>query len=104
MRFKIPFTFADVNKLKTRAKFLRIPIKPKKNSKLNFYLINSDVDITREDYISICFKYAGGYFLVAFILLITLCLIIQVSNFILLPLAVGLFFGLFVGGAIDDKR
>ncbi|MEK6850557.1 MAG: type II secretion system F family protein [Nanoarchaeota archaeon] len=100
MKFKIPFTFSDIEKIKTRTKFLRLPLKPKSDTKLNAYLINSDLDLTREEYISICFKYALGYFTSLFIVLSTI-LLIAVPNAAFLGMIgisflISLIFGIFV--------
>lgn len=100
MKFKIPFTFSDIEKIKTRTKFLRLPLKPRSNTKLNTLLINCDLDFTREEYISVCFKYALFYFIPAFIILTTILLIASPSTGILqlifLSLIISFVFALFI--------
>lgn len=55
MKFKIPFVFSDIVRLKRRSKsfikFTRI-----KESKLDEYLKNTGEEITRRQYLSICYK------------------------------------------------
>ena len=48
MKFKIPFTSANINKLRSRSRFFGDRFKRKKNSKLGKNLKNFDVKFTRE--------------------------------------------------------
>src|SRR3989344_703013 len=95
MKFHIPLTFSDIEKIKTRVKFLRLPLKPKKNDSLSTSLVNSDVDMTREEYISVCFKYSLGYFLGTLIILSTLLLILRFKNAVLFSVMISVAFGFF---------
>ena len=95
MKFHIPLTFSDIEKIKTRVKFLRLPLKPKKNDSLSTFLVNSDVDMTREEYISVCFKYSLGYFLGTLIILSTLLLILRFKNAVLFSVMISVAFGFF---------
>jgi len=55
MRFKIPFTFSDIKILKRRSKTF-IKFTRLKESKLDNYLENIEVDIDRRQYLSICYR------------------------------------------------
>ena len=50
----IPFTYSSTDKLKKRARTFISAIHYKKNSNLNSYLENSDIDLNREEYLGIC--------------------------------------------------
>ncbi|MBR9706512.1 hypothetical protein GOV14_05735 [Candidatus Pacearchaeota archaeon] len=56
MKFRIPFTFSDIDKLKRRSSFISQRIKRKKNSKLKEELESAGIDITREEYIGVCLR------------------------------------------------
>ncbi len=56
MRFHIPFTFSDIENLKARSRFFMTRIKYEKGTKLEENLINSDVDISREEYLAVCLR------------------------------------------------
>lgn len=53
MKFKIPFTFSGIEKLKKKSMFFSSKIRHKKKSLIADYLRNSDVKITREEYLGI---------------------------------------------------
>jgi flagellar protein FlaJ len=55
MKFKIPFTFADMEILKRRSKWYTKFAGTKKR-KLDDYLKNSDKEITGKQYLSICYR------------------------------------------------
>ncbi|HLC74178.1 MAG TPA: type II secretion system F family protein [Candidatus Nanoarchaeia archaeon] len=54
MKFHIPFTFTNIERLKKRSIILKGLQEYKKDSKLRYYLENSDINVTREQYINIC--------------------------------------------------
>ena len=49
MKFRIPFTYGDLETLKKKSKFLLVKNKNKKESKLQQYLDNADIELTEEE-------------------------------------------------------
>jgi len=56
MKFHIPFTFSKIERLKRKSSFLLNKIKKKEKSSLTKSLKNADIDITREEYLSIALR------------------------------------------------
>jgi len=54
MKFKIPFTTGELDKIKKRSKYFISKIRYKRDTNLEKNLKNSNVDITREEYLGIC--------------------------------------------------
>jgi archaeal flagellar protein FlaJ len=96
MRFKIPFTFSDFEKLKKKSMFFSSRIKPKKKTKLEENLKNSGVNLTREEYIGICIRSFIISFIFLFIISNSILYFIQVSLFYLLGFGIALLFSIFV--------
>jgi len=96
MKFRIPLTFSDIRKLKSRSKFFLSRIKPKKNTKLEEHLQNSDIDITREEYLAICLRSFFMAFLILFVVGSTVLLIMRVKLFFLFAFLIALVFSIFV--------
>lgn len=67
MRFHIPFTFTNIEKLKKKPVILKSLQEHKKNSKLSYYLENSDTNVTREQYLNICTR---SFIIISFVLFI----------------------------------
>lgn len=96
MKFRIPFTFASLDKLKKRSAFFKKFIKERAGAKIKNYLENSGEEIDREEYLSIC---AAGFFLslvVVFILASTVLVFLRVNYAILLALGLSFLISLFV--------
>lgn len=96
MEYRLPFTFSSMDKLKKRSVFFRRFITRKKNTKLGLNLENVGVDLTREEYLSIC---VGGFvisFFVLFVIVSTLLILISVEKALLISLAVSLLFSMFI--------
>ena len=55
MKFKIPFTFSDIEILRRRSRSFT-KFAPKKIGKLDQYLENANQKIDRKGYISICYR------------------------------------------------
>jgi len=55
MKFKIPFTFSDLERLKRRSKYYLHFARSKPN-KLSDHLKNSDVRIDKQSYLAICYR------------------------------------------------
>ncbi len=64
MKFKVPFTFADLDKLKRRSKFFSSKIRYKKEASLTKDLESGGVDVTRAEYLGICIR----SFIISFVL------------------------------------
>jgi len=96
MKFHIPFTFSQLDKLKKRAEFFKSSVKYKKDSKLKDYLKNCDIKISREEYLAICIK---SFLIYSFILLVSftiILLILKVKFFIVFGLLLSLAFSSFI--------
>lgn len=96
MRFRTPFSFAPVDKLKKRSALFRQFVGYKKDTALSRNLKNADVDLTREEYLSICF---GGFvtsFLFLLILSSTFLIIMRVERALVLSLGLAFLFAGFV--------
>lgn len=96
MKFQIPFTFSEIEKLKRRARFIAVHIKYKKDSKLEENLKNSGISISREEYLSICINTFGFLFLVLFILSSTALAFLGVKFFYIFGFIFGFMFAGFV--------
>jgi flagellar protein FlaJ len=90
MKFKIPFTSANINKLRSRSKFFIGKIKHKKNSTLGKTLRDLDVDLTREEYLGIIIRSFVNFFLLSFCFFCFIFYLIQFNLFYLI--AIGLSF------------
>ena len=87
MKFKIPFALSNIEKLKKRSEFFTSKVRPRKKSKLNEYLKNSDIKVNREEYIGIMMR----NFLVSLVFLYFIFTLI----FFLFSMRMFLLFGLF---------
>ena len=96
MAFKVPFTFAPLGKLKKRSIIFKKFVRQKANTKLERYLINSDEDINREEYLSICFRGIATSFPLLLLLILTTLLSFKVSRAILLSFGLAFLLTLFV--------
>ncbi len=98
MRFKIPFTFSSVEILKRRTKFLlNIGRYLSRNTKnLGKFLKDSGVDITKEEYMSVCVYTQMFTFVILLSVFTTLLGLLSVQNFWFLGLGLALLFSLFV--------
>jgi len=94
MKFHIPFTISEAEKLRRKSAIFASKIKSKKKSKLGDNLKNSGIKMTREEYLGICLR----SFIFSFVILCTLSTtvlgLIGVKGFYLLgPLMALLFSG-----------
>ena len=96
MKFQIPLTFSEIEKLKRRSRVIASHIKYKSKSKLEADLKNSGIDISREEYISICINTFVFIFLVLFILSSTVLIFLQLKYFYLLAFVFAFVFAGFV--------
>lgn len=96
MRFKIPFTFAPLDKLKKRSEFFKKFVKPKNNSSLQKYLRNSNIDVSREEYLAICMR---GFFVslvLLFVISSTILVLLRIGNALIFSLGLALLFSFFI--------
>lgn len=96
MKFKIPFTSSSLDKLRKRSEFFKKIIKPKKNSKLSLYLESADVGLTREEYLSICYRGLVLSLIFIFVGLSTLFYFLRIENAIFLALGLSVLFSFFL--------
>lgn len=95
MEFKIPFTLSSFDKLKHKSKFFVQFFEHKKNSRLAENLKNSDIALTRQEYLAICTRSAVIMFLLAFLISSTAFFLFKVRYFYLIALAIALPIALF---------
>lgn len=81
MTFKIPFSFEDVEIQRRKVKNLKFYFKRNKDSKLHSYLSDADVNVTREEYLAICFKGAAYAFGILFVFFFASFLILGINGF-----------------------
>ena len=96
MEFKVPFSRHSLDRLKKRSVFFRRFIKYKKKSQLAQQLKDSDVDISREDYLSICLGGAVISFFVVFLFASTAFYLAESENSILMTLGLAVLLSIFV--------
>lgn len=96
MKFHIPFTFSGIEKLKIKSKPFSSHIRYKKESKLTQYLENSDINISREEYIAICLRNFFILFIFLFIISTTLFILLKVKLFYLFGFLLSLLFSGFL--------
>lgn len=96
MKFRMPFAFSDIEKLRRRSKFFLGKIKPKKKTSLGDNLKNSDVDLSREEYLSICLRSFFLSFIILFVISTTILAFFSIRFFYLFGLGLALLFSCFV--------
>lgn len=95
-RFKIPFTFSQLEKQKQGSEYFRKYFKHKPKSKLQFYLDNTDTGLSREEYLAICLKSFITSLIIFYILGTTFLFLLKISFPFLLALPVALVFAGFI--------
>ncbi|MBT4136189.1 type II secretion system F family protein [archaeon] len=96
MRFKIPFTFSRLEKLKKRAKFFSSRFKHKKKSKLEETLNACDIQLTREEFLGICFRSLFINFFFLLVISTTISMMLELNKFYLISLGLSSIFSLFI--------
>lgn len=96
MKFHIPFTFSKLEKLKSKSGFFLSKVRYKKKSKLAQHLENSNIDITREEYLAICYRNLTINFVVLFIIFISGLILARVTLFYLFAPVLSALFSMFV--------
>ncbi len=92
MRFHIPFTFSSIDELKVKSRFFLSKIKYKKKTKLEEDLMNSDVDLSREEYLAICLRTLSSTLPILFVVFTTTFLFIRIKFFYLFGFLTALLF------------
>ncbi|MFH1803144.1 MAG: type II secretion system F family protein [archaeon] len=96
VQFRVPFSFAPVDKLKKRSVSFRRFVGYKRDTALAANLKNAGVDLSREEYLSIC---VGGFvtsFLFLLILSSTFLIMLRVDRALVLSVGLAFLFGGFV--------
>ncbi|MDD5192461.1 MAG: type II secretion system F family protein [Candidatus Nanoarchaeia archaeon] len=96
MKFQIPLTFSEIEKLKIRSRFIASHIKYKPKSKLEENLKNSGIDISREEYIAICINTFFVIFIILFVVSSTVLIFLNIKYFYFLGFIFSLLFSAFV--------
>lgn len=96
MKFHIPFTFSKIERLRKRPMIIKSLQQRKKLSKLDYYLDNSDAQITREQYLNVC----AQSFIVSFVIVLaistTIMILAKAESVIVLSLIIATLFAGFV--------
>lgn len=96
MKFKIPFTFSDIEVIKKRnCKISKYSI-PKKNSKLDFYLKDADSKINSSQYKEICFKKFIFSFVLSSAVFSSIFYFLKIGNWHLLGIGLSLAITVFI--------
>lgn len=96
MKFHIPFTFSKLEKLKSKSGFFLSKVRYKQKSKLSQYLENSNIDITREEYLAICYRNLTINFVVLFVIFMSGLILARVTLFYLFAPVLSALFSMFV--------
>ncbi len=96
MKFKIPFTISNTEKLKKRVKFLSSKTRHRRKSGLQECIKGCDIELTRENYLAICFQSLIVNFIILFTVFSAILLLLSVKRFILFGLIGGAIFSFFV--------
>ncbi len=80
MKFHIPFTIDKLDRLKKRPLLLKSLGNRNKYSKLDYYLQNSDIDITKQQYINISLRSSLIAFILIFLLSSTVTLVLKLKG------------------------
>lgn len=98
MKFKIPFTFSDVEILKRRSKsFISLSKKiNRKKIKLTDYLLGCGVNVDAYNYIAICYRNISINFLFLSVFFTSLLFFLSVAYFFLYGLGISLMISLFI--------
>jgi flagellar protein FlaJ len=96
MKFKIPFTFSSLDRNNKQAKAFRKFVRPKKKSKIQDYLNQTETKLTREEYLGICVKNFVFSFLFMLVITTTILGVSKIKNFVLIGLMVSILFSTFI--------
>jgi archaeal flagellar protein FlaJ len=80
MKFRIPFTFSSVDKLKKRADIFKRLVKPRKNSWLDSFFRKTSIELTREEFLAICLGGFFSIFVVIFVIISTIFVFLKIAS------------------------
>ena len=90
MKFQIPFTLSNIERLKKRPIIVKGLQEHKKDSKISYYLENSDINITREQYLNICTNSFIKNSAILFIIITTAMVLFKVPSALILSILITL--------------
>jgi len=98
MKFKIPFTFSNIEILKKRTKFLLnfSRAASKKSKGLEKYLKDADADLNKEEYFAICLYTFIISFAIFLVIFTSILGVLRIKMFYFLGLGGALLFSLFI--------
>ncbi len=96
MNFHIPFTIAKLDKLKKGPIIVKSVSNHNKYSKLDYYLQNSDIDITKQQYLNICFRSAMIFCIVCFFIISTFTILFKLKGAIMFSFLISFVFTGFI--------
>ncbi|MEM0465874.1 MAG: type II secretion system F family protein [Candidatus Pacearchaeota archaeon] len=96
MKFKIPFTFGDIEILKKKSKFFSSRIKRVKKSFLEENLKNIGINLTREEYLGICYRTFIFSFVFFYIFGTLLLFLFRIKNFYIYSILIAFMFSIFI--------
>lgn len=96
MKFKIPFTVSNIDKLKERSAFLHFLVIRKKSSKMQEYLNGTETHLSREEYLTIVYRSTINIFFLTLIISFLILFLIKASNVFLTSLAISFIFAMSV--------
>jgi archaeal flagellar protein FlaJ len=96
MKFKIPLTFSDLETLKIKSRYFLPKIKYRRGTHLEENLVNSSINISREEYLAICLRSLVISFIILSIVLTTIFALLKIKFFYILGLFVAAAFAFFV--------
>jgi pilus assembly protein TadC len=96
LKFKIPFSAASVDKLKKRSLAFKRFAGYKRESSIGTNLKNADIDLTREEYLSICISGFVNAFLLLFVIFSTALILINIERALVFSLLLAFLFAGFI--------
>ena len=96
MKFRIPYTISTLDRLKKKSKPFNFLVRNKKAEKLKLCLESSNIKITTEEYLSICFRSFAFFFTVIYVISTTALVLTNVRLPYLISLGLTLAFSLFI--------
>lgn len=96
MKFRIPFTIGDPEKLKKRARMFEFLVKNKRTGKIQTYLDNSGIKLTEREYLTIVLRTITIVFVFLYLISATTLLFFKIKYSLLLALGIAFMFSFFV--------
>lgn len=96
MRFQIPFTFSNTELLRRRSRGIAKIIRHSRKSQLESYLKNADLNLSREEYISICARNFLFSFVFILVLSTSILFFLKTNLFYVYGIGVAFLFSFFM--------